>query len=123
MSRSGRILVVDDEINARTALAELLRDEGYEVETAPDAVKALGKHAWFAPHVVITDLEMPGMNGLELVHKLREASHPPQVIVMTAYGGVPSAVAAMRAGASDYLMKPVYFGELLELVDRVRAHA
>ena len=52
MARTGRILVVDDEANARTALAELLRDEGYEVETAADAFKALGKYEAFAPHVV-----------------------------------------------------------------------
>jgi CheY-like chemotaxis protein len=56
MTRLGRILVVDDEANARTALAELLRDEGYEVETAADAFKALGKHESFAPHIVVTDL-------------------------------------------------------------------
>ena len=71
MTRSGRILVVDDEVNARTALAELLRDEGYDVETAADAFKALGKYEAFAPHVVVTDLKMPGMDGIELVKKLR----------------------------------------------------
>src|SRR5690348_5842576 len=69
MSRSGRILVVDDEVNARTALAELLRDEGFEVETAADAFKALGKFEAFSPHIVITDLKMPGMDGIELVKK------------------------------------------------------
>jgi PleD family two-component response regulator len=61
MSRSGRILVVDDEVNARTALAELLRDEGFEVETAADAFKALGKYEAFTPHIVVTDLKMPGI--------------------------------------------------------------
>ena len=66
MSRSGRILVVDDEANARAALAELLRDEGFEVETAADAFKALGTHEAFTPHVVVTDLKMPGMDGIEL---------------------------------------------------------
>src|SRR5256885_13761261 len=71
MPRLGRILVVDDEANARTALAELLRDEGYEVETAADAFKALGKYESFAPHIVVTDLKMPGMDGIELVKKIR----------------------------------------------------
>ena len=76
MARTGRILVVDDEANARTALAELLRDEGFEVETAADAFKALGKYEAFAPHVVVTDLKMPGMDGIELVKKLRAMRRP-----------------------------------------------
>ena len=60
----ARILVVDDEVNARTALVELLRDEGYAVEAAADAFKALAKVADFAPDLVLTDLKMPGMDGL-----------------------------------------------------------
>ena len=64
MTRSARILVVDDEVSARTALADLLRDEGFDVEMAADAFKALGKYEAFAPHVVITDLQMPGMDGI-----------------------------------------------------------
>ena len=61
--------MVDDEVNARTALAELLRDEGFDVETAADAFKALGKYESFAPHVVVTDLKMPGMDGIDLVRR------------------------------------------------------
>src|SRR5262249_15598317 len=95
MSRSGRILVVDDEVNARTALAELLRDEGFEVETAADAFKALGKYEAFTPHIVVTDLKMPGMDGVELVKKLKAMEDAPAVIVMTAFGAVSSAVDAM----------------------------
>src|SRR4029079_17341429 len=105
MTRLGRILVVDDEANARTALAELLRDEGYEVETAADAFKALGKYESFTPHVVVTDLKMPGMDGIELVKKIRAMEDPASVVVMTAFGAVSSAVDAMRAGAADYLTK------------------
>ncbi|HEY6035524.1 MAG TPA: response regulator, partial [Kofleriaceae bacterium] len=100
MSRTGRILVVDDEVNARTALAELLRDEGYEVEMAADAFKALGKFESFSPHVVVTDLKMPGMDGVELVKKLRASDEAPAVVVMTAFGAVQTAVDAMRAGAA-----------------------
>src|SRR6188508_2385570 len=107
--RTGRILVVDDEVNARTALAELLRDEGYEVETAADAFKALGKFESFSPHVVITDLKMPGMDGIDLVKKVRAADESVGVIVMTAFGAVESAIEAMRAGAAEYLTKPVNF--------------
>ncbi|MDQ3365693.1 MAG: sigma-54 dependent transcriptional regulator [Myxococcota bacterium] len=119
MTRSGRILVVDDEVNARTALAELLRDEGYDVETAADAFKALGKYESFSPHVVVTDLKMPGMDGIELVKKIRSSEDPAAVVVMTAFGAVSSAVDAMRAGAAEYLTKPLNFDELLVVLDKV----
>ena len=119
MARTGRILVVDDEVNARTALAELLREEGFDVETAADAFKALGKFESFAPHVVVTDLKMPGMDGIELVKKLRASEVPPAVVVMTAFGEVTTAVDAMRAGAADYLTKPLDFEELLVVLDKV----
>jgi DNA-binding NtrC family response regulator len=119
MARTGRILVVDDEVNARSALAELLRDEGYDVETAADAFKALGKYESFAPHVVVTDLKMPGMDGIELVKKIRSSEDPAAVVVMTAFGAVSSAVEAMRAGAAEYLTKPLNFEELLVVLDKV----
>src|SRR5439155_14755452 len=105
----------DDEVNARTALAELLRDEGYDVEIAADAFKALGKYESFAPHVVVTDLKMPGMDGIELVKTIRAMEDPAEVIVMTAFGAVETAVDAMRSGAADYLTKPLNFDELLVL--------
>ncbi len=119
MTRTGRILVVDDEVNARTALAELLRDEGYDVETAADAFKALGKYETFTPHVVVTDLKMPGMDGIELVKKIRASEDPAAVVVMTAFGAVSSAVDAMRAGAAEYLTKPLNFDELTVVLDKV----
>ena len=111
--------MVDDEVNARTALAELLRDEGYDVETAADAFKALGKYESFSPHVVVTDLKMPGMDGIELVKKIRASEDPAAVVVMTAFGAVASAVEAMRAGAAEYLSKPINFDELLVVLDKV----
>ncbi len=114
----GRILIVDDEVNARTALVELLRDEGYGVEAAADAFKALGKIAEFAPDLVVTDLKMPGMDGLQLLAKLRDGDPDLPVIVMTAFGEVETAVKAMRSGARDYLSKPVNVGELSVVVAR-----
>src|SRR3954462_14671583 len=119
MARHGRILVVDDEVNARTALAELLRDEGYEVETAADAFKALGKYESFAPHIVVTDLKMPGMDGIELVKKIRATDEVAGIIVMTRFGAVQSAIGAMRAGAAEYLTKPLNFEELLVVLAKV----
>jgi len=118
----GRILVVDDEVNARTALAELLRDEGYDVETAADAFKALGKYAEHAPQVVLTDLKMPGMDGIELVKRLRALPDPAAVVVVTAFGAVQSAVEAMHAGSAEYLTKPINFDELLLVLDRILEH-
>jgi len=112
------VLVVDDEANARTALAELLREENYDVETAADAFKALGKLDAFSPHVVLTDLKMPGMDGIELMRKLAASEHECTVVVMTAFGAVETAVEAMRAGAADYLTKPLNFDELLIIVER-----
>src|SRR5215831_12029773 len=116
--QKGRILIVDDEINARTALAELLGDEGYVVESAADGFKALGKVADLAPDLVLTDLKMPGMDGLQLLSKLRESDPDLPVIVMTAFGEVETAVRAMRSGARDYLAKPVNVGELSVVVAR-----
>ncbi len=114
----GRILVVDDEANARTALAELLREEGYEIETAADGFKALGKLDGFTPHLVLTDLKMPGMDGIELMGKVRTRHPDSEVVVMTAFGAVETAVEAMRAGAADYLTKPLNFDELLIVTER-----
>ncbi|HXU73498.1 MAG TPA: sigma-54 dependent transcriptional regulator [Polyangia bacterium] len=113
-----RILIVDDEANARTALAELLRDEGYSVEMAADGFKALPKLEEFAPDVVVTDLKMPGLTGLELMEKVRERDPECVVIVMTAFGAVESAVQAMRQGAADYLTKPVNLDELSLVLTR-----
>jgi DNA-binding NtrC family response regulator len=114
----GTILVVDDEANARTALAELLRDEGYRVETAADGFKALGKVEETAPDLVLTDLKMPGMGGVELLEKLREQDEDAVVIVMTAFGAVDSAVEAMKKGAADYLAKPLNMTELVLVLAR-----
>jgi DNA-binding NtrC family response regulator len=107
-----RILIVDDEVNARTALAELLRDEGYSVETAADGFKALPKLEEFAPGLLLTDLKMPGMDGIELMKKAQAQDPDCVVVVMTAYGAVDTAVQAMREGAADYITKPVNMEEL-----------
>jgi DNA-binding NtrC family response regulator len=114
----GNLLVVDDEANARTALAELLRDEGYRVETAADGFKALGKLEELQPDLVLTDLKMPGMGGLELLEKIRATDEEIVVLVMTAFGAVDTAVEAMKKGAADYLTKPVNFTELALVITR-----
>ncbi|HLV19450.1 MAG TPA: sigma-54 dependent transcriptional regulator [Polyangiaceae bacterium] len=112
------ILVVDDEANARTALAEILREEGYAVETAADGFKAMARLNDFCPDLVLTDLKMPGMDGLELGRKLREMLPEVPIVLMTAFGAVETAVLAMREGAADYLTKPLNTDELLVVIER-----
>jgi DNA-binding NtrC family response regulator len=118
METKGRILIVDDEVNARTALAEILRDEGYGVDMAADGFKALPKLDDFAPEAVVTDLRMPGMDGLELMRRVHAGDPDTPVVVVTAYGAVDSAVQAMRRGAADYITKPVNVDELLVVLER-----
>ena len=115
-----RILVVDDEASARSGLEKLLRQSGYVVDTAKDGKEALSVAAERPPEVVVTDLKMPEMDGMTLLGKLREADPDLPVIVATAFGDVASAVAAMRAGASDYLTKPIDIDALLIAIERAR---
>jgi two-component system response regulator HydG len=115
---ANRILVVDDELNARTALQELLQSEGYQVNIAADGVEALERLAECPPDVVVTDLQMPNMNGMQLLTQLMERDRELPVIVVTAGGELRSAVAAMREGAFDYITKPVDFDELLVSIVR-----
>lgn len=114
----GRILVVDDESSARGALSEILQDEGYKVRTAADGFRALAAASEFAPDVVLTDLKMPGMDGLSLMARIKETDPEVDVVLMTAFGDVENAVEAMRAGASNYLTKPLNSDELLVVLER-----
>src|SRR5690606_26118869 len=118
----ARILVVDDETAARSALTELLREEGFEVQSAGDGFKALGRLDGWSADIVITDLKMPGMDGIQLMEKVRERSPDVSVVVMTAFGTVESAVEAVKQGADDYLTKPLHLGQLLVVVERVLGH-
>jgi two-component system response regulator AtoC len=108
-----RVLVVDDEENIRLVLRTLLRRNGYEVEVAASAEEALERLAAFAPDVVLTDVRMPGMNGLDLIGELRRRNSPATLLVMSAYGSVELALEAMKAGAYDYIPKPFKPDEVL----------
>jgi DNA-binding NtrC family response regulator len=114
----GRILIVDDEANARAALSEILREEGYETETAADGFKALGKIGSFAPDLILTDLKMPGLDGIGLLKESRSASPTTVVVVMTAFGTIDSAVEAIKGGAENYLTKPLDPVTLVAVVER-----
>ncbi|MBI2391349.1 MAG: sigma-54-dependent Fis family transcriptional regulator [Deltaproteobacteria bacterium] len=116
--QKARVLVVDDEASARSGLEKLLRQEGYEVEAADGGASALSLREEKTFDVVVTDLKMPGMDGVELMRKLKELDRDLPVIVVTAFSDVSSAVGAMRAGAEDYLTKPVDFDALTLAIDR-----
>jgi DNA-binding NtrC family response regulator len=102
-----RILVVDDEDNARRAIATILGEEGYEVAEASNGVDALARIAEFSPAVVLSDVRMPQMDGLTLLKKAREQGSEATFVMMTAFASVETAVEAMRAGADNYLVKPL----------------
>jgi two-component system response regulator FlrC len=115
----GRILVVDDEDGLRAYLAEALAGAGHEVTTAGTVDEALARLASQAFHVVLTDLRMPGAGGMAIVRKVRGEQPETEVIVLTAYGSVDTAVEAMKLGAFDYLQKPIAGpGELRLVVAR-----
>ena len=116
------ILVADDEAGVRESLAEVLRDAGYAVETAVDGSAALAALDTNDFAVVITDLRMPGADGLAVLRKLREVAPQTVPLVMTAHGSVESAVEALRAGAADYILKPVVFDDVLAKIGRVLEH-
>ena len=100
------VLIVDDEVNIRKVLAAMLKREGYEVTTAGDGEQALAAMQRAAIDVVVTDLVMPRLGGLELLKRLSADYPDVPVIFITAHGTVDSAVAALKAGAFDYITKP-----------------
>jgi two-component system NtrC family response regulator len=108
----GRVAVIDDEMDAAAALETLLREDGYEVARAHDGRQGLTLLETFDPDVVLTDLRMPGMDGLELLARIKQSRPETMVILMTAYGTVKTAVKAMKLGAEDYLPKPIDVDEL-----------
>ena len=112
MSVKGRIVVIDDEVNAAAALETLLKEDGYDVARAHEARTGLQLVERHDPDLVLTDLRMPGMDGIELLAKIKELRPETMVIVMTAYGTVKTAVKAMKLGAEDYLGKPIDVEEL-----------
>jgi len=123
MALRGRILIVDDEANARAALSEILHDEGYQTETAADGFKALGKLEDFAPDVILTDVKMPGLDGIAFMDKARAAAPNAVFVVMTAFGTISSAVEAVKKGADNYLTKPLEYEALSAVIERAMEKA
>ncbi|MCZ2078547.1 MAG: sigma-54 dependent transcriptional regulator [Bryobacterales bacterium] len=117
-----RILVVDDDESLRRVTQVQLQQSGYEVAAAADGNEALAVLERFPADMVITDLKMPGMSGLELLKKIRSETPEIVVIMVTAFGTIENAVEAMRAGAYDYITKPVQIEELRMTVSRALEH-
>ena len=107
MSTQEKVLIVEDEENERTGLAELISAWGYRTDTAKDGLEGLDKVATWSPGIVVTDFKMPRMNGMELLQRLAEQPQQIAVILLTAQGSIDIAVDAMKAGAYDFIQKPV----------------
>ena len=119
----GRVLVVDDNARARHSMADVLRAAGHEVAACASAVEGL-RHLEKGPcDVIITDLQMPGMNGLEFIRELAARKVESQIVMVTAFASVASAVEAMRHGAFDYIEKPFDAEQLEQLVERALRQA
>ena len=116
-----KVLIVEDEENERTGLAELLSSWGYRAETASNGIEGLEKVASWAPSIVITDMKMPRMGGLELLENLAGDSRTIAVIVVTAQGTIDNAVQAMRMGAYDYVTKPIDTNRLRTILQNAGA--
>ncbi len=108
-----KILVVDDEEIIRESLSFVLKKEGYLVEEAENGKVAYDKIVESSFDVVITDLEMPGMKGIQLVEEIQKLNIQTSIIIITAYGSLDTAISALRNGASDYILKPIEFDEIL----------
>ncbi len=114
-----RILVVDDEDIIRESLTFVLKKEGYYVDEAENGRVAYNKLLEETYDLVITDLEMPEMKGIELLDEIKKLNIQTSVIIITAFGSLDTAICALRTGASDYLLKPVEFDELLIKIKRL----
>jgi heterodisulfide reductase subunit A len=118
--RTGfRILVVDDELIVRDSLKEWLAEEGFAVDTAGSGQEALDRLARESYQLMLLDLKMPEMDGVEVLQKITEEFGDLDVIIMTAYATVETAVEAMKIGASDYLVKPFDPETLIPMVERL----
>ena len=117
----GRVLIVEDEENERTGLAELVSSWGYSAETASDGQDGFEKVTAWSPSIVVTDLKMPRMSGMELLEKVAGSAQTVAVIVVTAQGTIDSAVQAMRMGAYDYITKPIDTNRLRTILQNASA--
>src|SRR4051812_26523781 len=113
-----RVMVIEDDDTLRRVMHAQLAEDGYQTEPAPDVPAALEILERSPQNVVIGDLNLPGISGVDLLRRVHSDSPSPPVIVMTAFRTIQSAVEAMKPGAYDYVVKPIYAYELKTLVTR-----
>ena len=119
-SESFRILIVDDAREIRSILEEYLREEGYVAEGARDGREALKKHGADPFDLIITDLNMPGMTGIELIKELSKGGSTTEFIIITGYASLDTAIEAVKAGAFDYIVKPFRIEELKVVIKNAK---
>ncbi len=122
MTNPAHILVVDDEAETRALLQEIMEKEGYEVRTAENGQAALMTLNDFPTDLVLSDIQMPGMSGIGLLEEVRTQFPDTQVILLTAYGSMTTAVEGIKAGAFDYVSKPFVLDEIRLLSKRALEH-
>jgi two-component system response regulator HydG len=122
MAQKPSILVVDDEAAMRESLKDWLMEDGYEVSVASSGENAIAMAGEKGFDVILLDLKMPGMDGLEALKKLKEVSPEAEILMMTAYATVDTAVLAMKEGAFDYLVKPFDPDEIEIQIKKIVAH-
>ena len=116
-----KVLIVDDETEFASTVAERLTLRGYEANAVFSAGEALPLIRASAPDVVLLDLMMPGINGLETLRAIKETAPAIEVIILTGYGGIQGKLEGMESGAFDYVMKPVDIGVLMNKIDKARS--
>src|SRR5256886_4663074 len=116
MTSRTRLLVVDDEAGIRDSLSSILEDEGYQVEAVGSAEEALERAAAGDFEVVLLDVWLPGIDGLEALSRLQAATRPPAVIMISGHGTIETAVRATKLGAFDFIEKPLSLEKIIVLV-------
>jgi len=119
VKQQKRILVVDDEENARIGLSRLLAKEGFIVDSVSNGFEALNYLRQQEVNLIVTDINMPEMNGITFLKELNKSYPKSNVIMITAYGGVESYIEAMNLGAFEYINKPVKIEELKTIVRKI----
>jgi DNA-binding NtrC family response regulator len=115
-----RILIVDDNREIRSILEEYLREEGHFAEGAADGKEALAKYAQTPFDLIVTDLNMPEMTGIELIKEIAKGENTTEFIIITGYASLDSAIEAVKAGAFDYLVKPFRIEELMVVIKNAK---
>ena len=114
-----KILIIDDEHPVREVLKTALTEKGYAVVEAADGTQGIQVFKDSLPEIVLTDVQMPGLSGIEVTKKIKEIKADVDVIIMTGYGTEELVVEALRSGASNYIKKPVSFNELFNIIDNL----